>query len=241
MTEGDAPAPLGTAGTSEHSVTVTRGEIAPGFDRVVFLRRNREVVGRALAMYKPCQLRLCEDPSLLSSPAGIASVCQGPAPVLVSACLLGFDCRYAGDSKRQRLPDPFPPGSGEYTISGPLPGHLPAGWSAAAAGDLEDYELVPCCPEVFGGLPTPRPPAEWKAGGRLINSEGDDVTLQYELGARRTLGVGEERRALFAVLKRRSPSCGVSCSHEEGRVVPRPGCTAQALLAAGYTCVESTE
>ena len=91
--------------------------------------------------------------------------------VLVSACLLGVPCRYDGQSKRH-----------------PLVQEL-----------CRRHRVIPVCGEIFGGLPTPRPPAEI-CGQRVITREGADVTAVLEL-ARLT---GAEA----AVLKERSPSCG---------------------------------
>ena len=64
--------------------------------------------------------------------------------VLVSACLLGMPCRYDGRSKPAALTE----------------------LSRAAA-------LVPFCPEIYGGLPTPRPSAE-RDGERVKTKNGAD-------------------------------------------------------------------
>lgn len=74
--------------------------------------------------------------------------------VLVSACLLGVPCRYDGASK----PDD------------------------RVAALKENYELIPFCPEVEGGLPTPRIPCE-RQGGRVIRRDGADETEAYQRGA----------------------------------------------------------
>ena len=87
--------------------------------------------------------------------------------VLVSACLLGVPCRYDGQSKRH-----------------PLAQEL-----------CRRHRVIPVCGEIFGGLPTPRPPAEI-CGQRVVTREGADVTAAYRRGAE------------AAVLKERSPSCG---------------------------------
>lgn len=98
--------------------------------------------------------------------------------VLISACLLGVACRYDGKKC-------------EYDLK-----------------DLkEKYNLIPVCPEIYGGLPTPRVPSEI-TGDRVINSEGADVTEQYERGAQETLHLAKIFNVKFAVLKERSPSCG---------------------------------
>ena len=98
---------------------------------------------------------------------------------LISACLLGCPCRYDGKSK-------------------PIPEDIQR--------LSEDAILIPICPECLGGLPTPRPPAEIVCG-RVINREGQDVTEEYERGAREVLRLARLYRADGAILRDRSPSC----------------------------------
>lgn len=99
--------------------------------------------------------------------------------ILVSACLLGVNCRYNG--------------------------------TGGGFAELEELttlaELVPVCPEILGGLPTPRPPAE-RNGDRVITREGGDVTEAYARGARESLHLARLFGAEMAILKERSPSCG---------------------------------
>ena len=99
--------------------------------------------------------------------------------ILVSACLLGFPCRYDGKS-------------------------CPVGRIRALA---KEHTLIPVCPEQQGGLPTPRLPAEI-VGERVLNKEGQDVTEQYRRGALIALETAELNGADIAVLKAKSPSCG---------------------------------
>ena len=73
--------------------------------------------------------------------------------ILVSACLLGVPCRYDGQSKAHPL----------------------------ARALCEKHHVVPVCGEIFGGLPTPRPPAEI-CGQRVVTREGADVTAAYRRG-----------------------------------------------------------
>ena len=81
--------------------------------------------------------------------------------ILISRCLLGVPCRYDGKSV-------------------PVPGLEEA---LTRAG----HTLIPVCPEVDGGLPTPRPPAELQSDGRVVNREGKEVTAQYQAGADRCM------------------------------------------------------
>ena len=99
--------------------------------------------------------------------------------ILISACLLGCACRYDGKSK------PHPD----------------------VQKLMEKHTLIPVCPEIYGGLPTPRPPSEI-AGDRVINSEGKDVTAEYMRGAKEALRMAEQFGCTAAVLKAKSPSCG---------------------------------
>lgn len=99
--------------------------------------------------------------------------------VLVSACLLGVNCRYNGSG-------------GDLECLPEL---------------MELAELIPVCPEILGGLPTPRPPAE-RRNDRVINCEGGDVTEAYHKGAQESLHLAEVFGVKLALMKERSPSCG---------------------------------
>jgi uncharacterized protein YbbK (DUF523 family) len=129
--------------------------------------------------------------------------------LLVSACLLGERCRYDG-------------------------GSCPAPRAAELA---EKYRLVPVCPEVLGGLPVPRPPAELR-GGRVITREGRDVTAEFRLGAERALALAVKNGARRALLKSASPSCGSGLIHDgnfAGGMTPGKGVTAALLEENGIT------
>ena len=103
--------------------------------------------------------------------------------LLVSACLLGQPVRYDGKSK----------------------GLKELGWLKR----LEtEGRLVVICPEVAGGLPTPRPAAE-RAGERVITTTGFDVTEEFQSGAEQALALCQKHNIRFALLKAKSPSCGM--------------------------------
>ncbi len=102
--------------------------------------------------------------------------------VLISACLLGASCRYDGKSK-------------------PLD-------SALIHALKERYHLIPICPEIFGGLPTPRIPAEIQSDRRVLRKDGVDITAAYQKGAEEALRLAEIFGCDMAILKERSPSCG---------------------------------
>jgi len=127
--------------------------------------------------------------------------------ILVSACLLGCNCKYSGGNNRNEAVIKF----------------------------LEGKEYVTCCPESDGGLPTPRLPSE-RLGDKVVSSAGEDVTAQFEKGAQIALGIAREAGADTAILKERSPSCGVRLIYDgsfSGVKVPGMGVTAQLLRNAG--------
>ena len=102
--------------------------------------------------------------------------------VLISACLLGVACRYDGLSK-------------------PL--------DIKIIEELRKrYHLIPVCPEIMGGLPTPRIPAEITSDGKVLRCDGQDVTENYNRGAREALRLAQVFQCEYALLKERSPSCG---------------------------------
>ena len=134
--------------------------------------------------------------------------------ILVSRCLLGEPCRYDGKSK-----------------------HYPGLERLEQAGHV----LVPVCPEVLGGLSTPRPPAEVQPDGRVVNRAGTDVTAEYESGARRALELAQQHCCSAAVLKANSPSCGSRAVYDgtfSRTLVPGQGIAARLLAEAGLQVVD---
>ena len=99
--------------------------------------------------------------------------------ILISACLIGCACRYDGKSK------PYP----------------------AVEQLQKKHTLIPICPEIYGGLPTSRPPSEI-VGDSVQNSAGEDVTAAYMRGAAEALRLAKLFGCKVAVLKAKSPSCG---------------------------------
>ena len=130
--------------------------------------------------------------------------------ILVSACLLGECCKYSGSHNRD-----------ERVIA------------------LQSkFELIPVCPECFGGLSIPRPPSEIR-GGRVFTADGEDVTAAFEEGAELTLYIAREKNCPAAVLKERSPSCGRGTIYDgmfSGNLTKGNGVTA-ALLQANQIAV----
>ena len=136
--------------------------------------------------------------------------------ILVSACLLGEPCRYDGASK---------PHIGIIALS--------------ASG----HTLVPICPEVMGGLPTPRPPAE-VVGNAVRTASGADVTAEYRAGASDAVALAKQMGCTVAILKENSPSCG-SRERYDGtfsrHLVSGMGVAAQALHDAGVRVLGESE
>lgn len=119
-------------------------------------------------------------------------------PIIVSACLLGICSRYDGGDA----------------------------YSKDAVESVKGSLIIPVCPEQLGGLPTPRPKAEITSGsgsdvldGRssVTDEYGIDVTGYFLKGAQQALKIARLTGAEKAMLKERSPSCGVSliCSRSE--------------------------
>ena len=129
--------------------------------------------------------------------------------MLISACLLGVECRYDG---------------GAQTI--PRLREL-----------LERYQLIPICPEQLGGLPTPRTPCE-RRDGRVYTRDGADVTDAFLRGATQACRIAVLYGARLALLKARSPSCGHGEIYDgsfTGRRTPGSGLAAHGLEALGVT------
>ena len=107
--------------------------------------------------------------------------------VLISACLLGKNCRFNG------------------------------GHSQLNELNKLDVEWIPVCPEESGGLGTPRPSAEMQENaetilngkGKIITNKGKNVTAEFIQGAEQSLQLGLGAEVKIAVLKSKSPSCGI--------------------------------
>lgn len=113
-----------------------------------------------------------------------------PSPVLVSACLVGFCTRYDACYKP----------------------------NADCLARLKGTAWIPVCPEQLGGLSTPRTPADILGGdgydvlagkARVVSKDGQDVTPQFIRGAEQVLQLTQQQGIRTAILKARSPSCGV--------------------------------
>ena len=135
--------------------------------------------------------------------------------ILISACLIGDKCRYDGKDNRSPLIEKL----------------------------LEKYELVPFCPEVEGGLRTPREPSERnKTGVRMKN--GKNVTPNFYKGADLAVNICLHLDIKVAILKERSPSCGVKKIYDgnfTGRLINGQGVTTEILKSKGIRVISEEE
>lgn len=97
----------------------------------------------------------------------------------------------------------------------------------------DEFRVIGVCPETMGGLATPRPAAQRAADGRVVASDGSDVTDAYTRGAAAIVELARTTGARQAVLKARSPSCGCHQIYVDDQLVDGEGVTAQALREAG--------
>ena len=127
--------------------------------------------------------------------------------IMVSSCLLGKKTKYNGESNRQDTLIDF----------------------------LKDYEVIPICPEVLGGLPIPRKSAE-RIANRVVTCDNDDVTENFLNGALKTLEIAQKKNIKFAILKKNSPSCGYGKIYDgtfSHQLITGNGMTADLLAKEG--------
>lgn len=134
---------------------------------------------------------------------------------LCSACLLGINCRYDGESKPN-----------EKVI------------------DLSRKEtLIPVCPEQLGGLRTPREASEQK-DGKVFTKTGVEVTTQFKKGAEEVLKTAKRLGIKEAILKQRSPSCGCGQIYNgnfDGTIIKGDGVTTKLLKKNGIEVISEEE
>ncbi|MGB8451327.1 MAG: DUF523 domain-containing protein [Anaerocolumna sp.] len=123
--------------------------------------------------------------------------------ILVSACLLGVDCRYCGTGL----------------------------FNGAVYKLRNNHNLIPVCPEQLGGMTTPRNPVEL-VDGLAVDKDHNNFTEQFEKGAEETLKIAKLLDCTTAILKSNSPSCGYGKIHDgtfEGGLIDGNGITAAKL------------
>ncbi len=135
--------------------------------------------------------------------------------IMVSACLMGENCKYNGGNNRN-----------EKVLQ-----------------LLEGNEVITVCPEQMGGLPTPRVPSEIKVG--LVTArDGRIVDDAFRLGAAKCLEIARCEQPDLIILQSRSPSCGVKQRYDgtfTGTLVDGAGVTAELLMQNGFRCVDVEE
>jgi len=138
---------------------------------------------------------------------------------LISSCLIGIACRY--NSSHSLVEE--------------------------IVKKAQELQFIPICPEQLGGLPTPRAPSKIVKGdgkgviaghAQVIHSLGEDVTGAFIKGARETLTLARIIGTKKAILKHKSPSCGLNTPHCETDTGYGLGITAALLLSAGIEIVE---
>ena len=142
--------------------------------------------------------------------------------ILVSACLLGVNCKYNGSNSL----------------------------SKDVLKVIKDKgSFVACCPELLGGLSIPRGPYEITEGSgkdiaagnaKVISQSGEDVTKEFLEGARRALRIAKQNGVKLAILKARSPSCGVNRIHDgtfSGILIKGEGVLAALLKQEGVELI----
>jgi len=132
--------------------------------------------------------------------------------ILVSACLLGRNCKYNGGNNRNEKVLRF----------------------------VKDKKVIAVCPEQLGGLPTPRSPAEIVCD-KVKTNVGTDVDASFREGADKALRLIEGMHVDLAILQPRSPSCGTKEIYDgsfSGRLIPGMGVFAEALCKKGIKVIE---
>ena len=138
-----------------------------------------------------------------------------PEKIVVSACLMGQNCKYNGENN----------------------------YNATVARILDNSDFVCVCPEVLGGLPCPRVPAEI-VDGVVTNRDGKNVDKEFRQGAEKALSIALEHGTTTAILQPRSPSCGVSEIYNgefSGTLIPGSGVFASLLRKNGIRILNAFE
>ena len=132
--------------------------------------------------------------------------------IMVSACLAGENCKYNGGNNRNKKVEAL----------------------------FNGNRIIPICPEVMGGLSTPRVPSEI-VHGIVMNKDGVNVDREYRCGAEMALKIAEREKPDLVILQSRSPSCGVKQRYDgtfTGTLIDGPGLTAELLMRHGFRVVD---
>jgi uncharacterized protein YbbK (DUF523 family) len=124
--------------------------------------------------------------------------------ILISACLIGINCRYDGSNRINH----------------------------SIMEGIKEEGFIPVCPEQLGGLSTPRPSASIQNGtgldvigsiSKVIDMNGRDVTREFLKGAQEALKIAKLLSVQKAILKENSPSCGVNFTSSNFKKIKGPG------------------
>ena len=135
--------------------------------------------------------------------------------VLVSACIMGENCKYNGKNNK----------------------------NSAAIHFLKDKEVISICPEVLAGMKIPRSCAEI-VDGRVVDENGNDVSLEYDKAVSTALSKIQNEEIDLVILQSRSPTCGVNQIYDgsfTGKLIPGMGLFAKALKQRGYNVIDVEE
>ncbi len=135
--------------------------------------------------------------------------------IVVSACLLGENCKYNGGNNR----------------------------SERVLRYVEGHRVIPVCPARAGGLPSPRNPVEW-LNGRALTKDGTDCTAEFTLGVQKTMDLLAGEPIDLAILQSRSPTCGVRQIYDgtfTGAKIDGMGALAKALHDMGVPLMDAAD
>ena len=135
--------------------------------------------------------------------------------IAVSACLLGDNCKYDGGNN----------------------------YSEKVAEFIKGHEVYAVCPEVMGGLPTPREPSEI-VNGTVQHKDGSSVDKEFRRGAELALKKVIDNDVELVILQSRSPSCGVNSVYDgtfSGTLIPGQGVFARLLMDNNIKVMDVSE
>ncbi len=135
--------------------------------------------------------------------------------IAVSACLLGDNCKYNGGNN----------------------------YSEKVAEFVKGHDIIPVCPEILGGLPTPREPAEI-VNGIIKHKDGTSVDAEFRKGAELALNKVITNGVELVILQSRSPSCGVNHIYDgtfSGALIPGQGIFAKFLKENNIKVLDVSE
>ena len=135
--------------------------------------------------------------------------------ILVSACLMGENCKYNGGNN----------------------------YNAAVVEYVKGKQVLPICPELMAGMGCPRTPIEI-VDGVLMNRNGNNVDAAMREAVAQAMEMIRKDNIQYAILQSRSPTCGVNQIYDgsfSGKLIPGSGVLAQALKAVGYQVIDAED